>query len=174
MSLRLRGMEIADVVTPGQAAAFTIGDRAQAGTLDALAAVHRELLDTPVTATLATVCNDGTVQLTPVWVNRDADVLLLNSVRGRLKDRNLRARPQVSLMLVNPQNAYHWITVYGTVTDVVDEDDPARGGEATANIDDLAESYLGQRPYPLRDPGGEIRVLYKVRPDRVVTFGPVG
>jgi hypothetical protein len=36
----------------------------------------------------------------------------------------------------------------------LDEDDPTRGPEASCNIDELAASYLGQSPYPLRDPGG--------------------
>jgi hypothetical protein len=75
-------------------------------------------------------------------------------------------------MLMNPKNPYHWMTVWGTVEQVIDEDDSAQGQLATNNIDDLAELYLGQRPYPFRDPGGsEVRVLYKVRPTRVQTFG---
>ena len=53
------------------------------------------------------------------------------------------------------------------------EDNEELGYLATKNIDDLAESYLGTRPYPLRDPAGEIRVLYKVQPTRIMTFGPV-
>jgi hypothetical protein len=79
----------------------------------------------------------------------------------------------LTLMLLNPKNPYHWLTVYGRVVEVIDENDPERGHLATENIDDLAEKYLGQRPYPLRDPAGEIRVRYSVEPRRVVTFGPV-
>jgi hypothetical protein len=59
---------------------------------------------------------------------------------------------------MNPENPYHWLTVYGRVVEVVDEYDPERGHLATESIDDLAEKYLGQRPYPFRDEG-EIRVL---------------
>ena len=76
-------------------------------------------------------------------------------------------------MLLNPQNPYHWLTVYGRVVEVIEENDPERGHLATENIDDLAAKYLGERPYPLRDPAGEIRVRYAVEPRRVVTFGPV-
>lgn len=41
--------------------------------------------------------------------------------KGRLKDRNLRARPEVTLLLVNPENAYHWMEIYGRVVEIVDE-----------------------------------------------------
>lgn len=167
-------LEIADVIVPGNEHAFTIGKRTPATSLGDLPEIHRKLLDEPVTAAMGTINADGSPQLTPVWVNDDGEYLNLNSVRDRLKDRNLRARPTVSVMLVNPANPYHWITIYGQVAEVIDEDDPAKGHLATENIDDLAESYLKQRPYPLREPSGEIRVLYKVRPTQIVTFGPVG
>jgi PPOX class probable F420-dependent enzyme len=165
--------EIADVITPGHAGAFTIGERTSGNSLADLPAVHLALLDEPVTAAVATVNDDGTAQLTPNWVNHDGTHIYLNSVRGRLKDRNYRARPQVAVMLMNPQNPYHWITVYGTIEQIAEEDDPEQGHLATESIDALSQSYLGASPYPLRDEG-EIRVLYKVRPTRIITFGPVG
>lgn len=166
--------EIADVITPGHEQAFTIGERTAGASLRDLPAVHLALLDEPVTAAVATINADGTAQLTPNWVNHDGTYIYLNSVRGRLKDRNYRARPQVTVMLMNPKNPYHWITIYGTIEQIIEEDDPVQGHLATESIDDLSESYLGARPYPLRDAAGEIRVLYKVRPTRIITFGPVG
>jgi hypothetical protein len=105
----------------------------------------------------------GRIQLTPVWCNHDGTHVNLNSVKGRVKDRNMRERPDIALLLLNPENPYHWMSINGRVVDIVDEDDPARGHLATENIDDLAELYVNQRPYPFRDPkGGEIRVLYKL------------
>jgi hypothetical protein len=87
--------EIADVITPGHAGAFTIGERTVGVSLRDLPAVHLALLDEPVTAAVATVNADGTAQLTPNWVNHDGEFIYLNSVRGRLKDRNYRARPLI-------------------------------------------------------------------------------
>jgi PPOX class probable F420-dependent enzyme len=166
-------MEVADLITPGSVGAFQVGKRMEVSRLADLPDVHRELLDEPVTATLATVNPGGRPQLTPVWCSTDGTSIHLNSKKGRLKDRNLRERPEVTLLLVNPQNAYHWMEIYGRVVEVVDETDPERGHLATESIDDLAQTYLGQRPYPLRDPSGEVRVLYRVEPTKVVTFGPV-
>lgn len=167
-------IQIADVITPGNEEAFTVGSKKNDAKITDLAPEHLALLDGAVTATMATINANGTPQLTPVWVNHDGTHLNLNSVRGRLKDRNLRARPNVSIMLVNNDNPYHWITVEGAVVEIIDEDNAENGQQATDNIDDLAELYLGQRPYPLRDPNGEIRVLYKVAINRILTFGSPG
>ena len=132
---------------------------------------YRGLLEQPVTAAVATIGAARLPQVTPNWCEHDGTFVYLNSVRGRLKDRNLRARPNVVIMLMNPENPYHWITIYGTIEQIIDEDDPARGVLATESIDRLAQKYLGVTPYPLRDPQGEVRVLYKVRPARILTFG---
>lgn len=167
-------VEIADMIIPGNAGAFTVGSKEPVSGVNDLAEVHRALIEGPVTATLATINEDGTPQLTPVWVNHDGEYINLNSMRGRLKDRNIRARPHVSILFINDDNPYHWINVEGEVVKIVDEDDGESGELATQNIDDLAELYLGQRPYPLRDDSvNEVRVLYKVQPKRIVTFGPV-
>jgi PPOX class probable F420-dependent enzyme len=170
----MMSIEIADVITPGHARAFTVGQRTPATSLSDLPAVHMALLDGPVTAAVATVGVDGDAQLTPNWLEHDGTCIFLNSVRGRLKDRNLRAHPQVTIMCVSPTNPYHWITVYGQVDTIIEEDDPQQGHLATESIDRLSQMYLGTTPYPLRDPAGEVRVLYKIRPTRIITFGPVG
>lgn len=165
--------EICDVITPVAVGSFTVGTRTKAEKVSDLPRVHLELLERPVTGALATVDGRGNPQTTPVWCDTDWESINLNSKKGRLKDRNMRQRPRVSLLLVNPENAYHWIEIKGEVVDVIDEDDPERGHLATESIDGLSQKYLGQRPYPLRDPSGELRTLYKVRPVRVLTFGPV-
>ena len=92
-------LEIRDMITPGNANAFTVGDRKAGASLADLPAVHRALLEDepPVTAMLATTNANGRPQLTPVWVSHDGDRVNLNSTRDRLKDRNMRARPEVSL-----------------------------------------------------------------------------
>jgi PPOX class probable F420-dependent enzyme len=161
---------VGEVITPGKSKAFTVADR-KPGTLQDLAPHHAQLLTDPVTASLTTIGKDGKMQVTPVWVSRDGDMIELNSVRARLKDRNLRDNGKVCLLLVNPNNPYHWMSINGKVVDVIDEDDKKRGDLATKNIDALAKKYLNQTPYPFRDPAGEIRVLYRVEPTQILTFG---
>ena len=62
--------------------------------------VHLQLIERPVTGALSTVAADGHPQVTPVWTKTDGTYIILNSKKGRLKDRNLRERPHVSLLLV--------------------------------------------------------------------------
>lgn len=165
--------QICDVITPVAVGSFTIGTRTRAEKVTDLPRVHLQLLEQPVTGALATADARGNPQTTPVWCETDGEYINLNSKKGRLKDRNMRQQPRVSLLLVSPDNAYHWIEIKGEVAEVIDEDDPRRGHLPTESIDRLSQKYLGQSPYPLRDPSGEIRTLYRVRPVRILTFGPV-
>jgi len=164
-------IKIEEVITPGKPKAFTVGQRTEAVSIGNLDPVYGSLFENPVTASVSTINADGKPQVTPNWCEHDGTHVILNSVRGRRKDRNLRARPDVTIMLLNPQNPYHWISIYGQVVEVIEEDDPKRGHLATESIDRLAKKYLNTTPYPLRDPEGEVRVLYKVRPVRIQTFG---
>ena len=114
----------------------------------------------------------ATIHTSPVWVSRDHAEILLNSVRGRQKDRNLRLRRHVSLLFTDPADPYHWLAIQGVVVKIIDEDDPVHGTTATESLNEMSQSYLGKSTYPLRDPaGGEVRSLYRVRPDRAQVFG---
>ncbi len=148
--------EIRESITPGNENSFAVGRRSRATALSELPEVHRSLLgdDLAVTAALATVSANGRPQLTPVWFSHDGTHLNLNSARGRVKDRNLRARRVASLLVVDPKNPYHWLAIDGEVEDVIDEDDPERGHLATENADANSEKYLRTSPYPLRYPKG--------------------
>jgi len=165
-------IQVADVIMPGKDHAFEVGSRQEVGAIGALDPSYRWMLEQSVTATLATVNANGLPQLTPIWIMHDGTHLLINTKKGRLKERNMRARPNVSVLCTNPQNPYHWISIHGTVEEIIEETDPQRGRQATTTIDELAKRYLNTTPYPLRDPKGEVRVLFRVRPTYVMTFGP--
>ena len=139
--------------------------------LDALDAPAKKLLDGKIYATVSTLRNSGPPHVTVVWCDRDSDYVYINSAKGRIKDRNLRARPEITLHLMNPADSFHWMSIEGTVIEITDEDDPAHAADVTKHIDDLAEFYVNERPYPTRMPG-EVRVKYKIQPTRIVCFGP--
>ena len=73
------------------------------------------------------------------------------------------------MQAIGPADPHHRITVYGAV--VGNGEDPERGHPATGGIDDLGEIYLAQRPYSFREPN-EVRVLFLIHPNKIVTFGP--
>ena len=149
------------------------GERSEIDNLDALPPAFKRLLDEPVYATVATLRKSGPPHVTVVWNSRDDSHIYINSAKGRIKDRNLRARPEVTLHLMSPTNSYHWMSVEGKVVEIIDEEDPERAAEVTSHIDDLGELYVKKRPYPNRLPG-EVRVKYKIEPSRIVCFGPIG
>ena len=123
---------------------------------------HRDLLDGPVYVQLASHMSDGSIQVNPVWCSFDGSHVLVNSAVGRVKDKNLRRNPQVTVLAMDPANTYRWLEVRGEVEEFIEEG-------ADEHIDDLAELYLNQRPYPFRQEG-EVRVIYRIKPARVQAF----
>jgi PPOX class probable F420-dependent enzyme len=114
-------------------------------------------------ANLATVMPDGSPQVTPVWFDYDGESLRINSAKGRIKDKNMRRNKRVALSIQDPDNAYRYLAVRGNVDEITEEG-------ADAHIDSLAKNYLGKDKYPFRGPG-EVRVIYKIRPEKVSTMG---
>jgi PPOX class probable F420-dependent enzyme len=103
---------------------------------------------------LATSMADGTPQVTPVWFNTDGEHILINSASGRVKDKNMRARPNVALCIADPGDPYRYLQIQGRVVEITTEG-------ADAHIDALAFKYLGKETYPYRKPT-EQRVTYKI------------
>jgi PPOX class probable F420-dependent enzyme len=114
-------------------------------------------------AHLATVMADGGPQVTPVWCSFDGACVGVNSAKGRLKDKNMRRNKQVALSIQDPDNAYRYLAIQGEVAEITESG-------ADAHIDALAKKYLGKDRYPYRAPG-EVRVIYKIRPEKVSTMG---
>jgi PPOX class probable F420-dependent enzyme len=106
---------------------------------------------------------DGTPQLTPVWFNTDDEYILINSAQGRVKDKNMRSRPQVALVIHNPKNPYRYIQVRGVIAEISGE-----GGRQ--HIDDLALKYTGKAGFTIKDPD-EVRLIYKLLPEKVHISG---
>jgi len=124
---------------------------------------YRDLFNKRAFASLATRMPNGDVQVTPVWVDVEDGNLLFNSARGRLKDKNVRRDPRVTLTLMDPDNPYRYLEVRGRVVDVTEQG-------ADQHINKLAKKYLGVDQYPYRQPG-EVRVLYRVKPEHVHAYG---
>jgi PPOX class probable F420-dependent enzyme len=114
-------------------------------------------------AHLGTVMANGAPQVTPVWFDYDGKMFRVNSAKGRVKDRNMRRNPHVSLSIVDPANPYRYLGVQGRVVEITEQG-------ADAHIDSLAKKYLGQDKYPYRRPD-EVRVTYKIAPERTSGMG---
>jgi hypothetical protein len=124
---------------------------------------YLDLFQKKAFAHLATLMTDGWPQLTPVWCDFDGTHVRINSAKGRVKDRNMRRDPRVTLEVQDPDNPYRYLQVRGRVVEITEEG-------ADAHIDSLAKKYLGVDKYPYRQPG-ETRVIYKIEPQRASVMG---
>jgi PPOX class probable F420-dependent enzyme len=120
----------------------------------------RKLFEDPNFLFVATINQDGSPQVTPVWTALDNGHITFNTAIGRVKERNMRRDPRVGLSITARDDPMNKVDIAGRVVDFVE------GDEAFAQIDDLAEKYIGQRPYPwLQD--DEKRVKIVIEPVRV-------
>jgi PPOX class probable F420-dependent enzyme len=124
-----------------------------------------KLLQEKQIAQLATTMKDGSPQVTPVWVDVEADGghILVNTAEGRVKSRNTERDPRVAVSVVDAQNPYRLAVVRGRIVE-------RRQEGADEHIDKMAQKYLGQETYPWRNPR-EQRVVLRIKPEHVIEQG---
>ena len=124
---------------------------------------YRDLFNKRAFASLGTLMPDGRPQVTPVWCDWDGEHVIFNSVKGRQKDLNVRRDPRVALAIIDPDNAYRYLEIRGTVVEITENG-------AAEHINKMAKKYLDMDHYPYARPG-EMRVIYKIRPERTTMMG---
>ncbi|MDQ3840166.1 MAG: PPOX class F420-dependent oxidoreductase [Thermoproteota archaeon] len=115
-------------------------------------------------AFLATVNKDGSPQVTPTWIDRDNEFILVNTAMGRVKLRNVSRDPRVSISMVDEQNPYSMVTISGKVTEQI-----YKG--ADEHIDRLAKRYLDVESYPSHSPEVK-RVILRIKPEKIFFVPP--
>jgi PPOX class probable F420-dependent enzyme len=115
-------------------------------------------------AFLATVRKDGSPQVTPTWIDRDNDTILINTAKGRVKQENVSRDPRVSISLVDDRNPYSMVTITGKVIEQTTEG-------ADEHIDKLARRYLNADRYPNHSADVK-RVILKIKPERIFFIPP--
>ncbi|MHB8246023.1 MAG: PPOX class F420-dependent oxidoreductase [Acidimicrobiales bacterium] len=118
------------------------------------------LLTEPQIASVATANPDGSIHLTPVWVDTDGEAVLFNTAKGRVKALNIERNPNVSVLVVDKSNVYRWVSIRGRA-EMTEEG-------ADEHIDRLAKKYLDKESYPFRQ-DGEVRVIVRVVPEHRIT-----
>ncbi|PNE35999.1 MULTISPECIES: PPOX class F420-dependent oxidoreductase [Streptomyces] len=122
----------------------------------------KELLDSPVFVTVGTIQPDGSPQLSPVWVKRDGDDLLISTTVGRRKEQNIRRDPRVSVVLQPFDAPYGYAEIRGTASLSTE------GGQEL--IDELSRKYTG-KSYAEFNPASaddDQRVVVRITPRKVV------
>jgi PPOX class probable F420-dependent enzyme len=108
----------------------------------------------------ATVGPQNLPHVTAMWAHERDGRILCNSALGRVKPRNIEHNPHVAMSWYDPENVHHSLAIQGVVVETI------LGDQAEADIDFLAQKYLGQPRYPWRAEG-ERRVTYLIEPVRV-------
>ena len=121
------------------------------------------LLRQPSPCFLATTMPDGAPQLTQTWVDTDGEHILINSVAGFQKIRNIERDPRVALTVSDPEQVSRYFAVRGRVLDVT-----ADG--AADHIEKLAQRYLGG-PYPWYGGRDQTRLLITIEADKISGVG---
>ena len=118
-----------------------------------------ELLRAPSTCYLATIMPDGSPQLTQTWVDTDGEHVLINTVDGFQKIKNIARDPRVAVNVADPADPFRYYAVRGEVIASTTE-----GG--VEHIEALSQRYLGQ-PYPWFGGRDQVRVILTIRADRI-------
>jgi len=126
---------------------------------------HQDLLkdETKAFVYLATIMKDGSPQVTPIWFDTEGEYIRINSAKGRLKDKNMRARPSVALCISDPKNPYRYVQIRGKVVEIITEG-------AEEHIDKLNMKYHDNPHYANHSPEHP-RVIYKIEPVKAQTMG---
>lgn len=132
--------------------------------MDEIPAEYEDLFGQKTFAHFATLMEEGTPQVTPVWVDYDGEYVLINTARGRRKERNATRDPKVGVSILDPDDPYRFISIRGEVAEITEEG-------AIEHIDSLAQRYMGVEEYPHHDEGEGERVIIKIRPEGVATSG---
>lgn len=121
------------------------------------------LLRQPSPCFIATTMADGSPHLTETWVDTDGEHVLINSVQGYLKVRNIARDPRVAVAIADPANPSRYFQVRGRVIATTTEG-------AAEHIEMLSQRYLGT-PYPWYGGRDQVRVLITIAPENVSGMG---
>jgi PPOX class probable F420-dependent enzyme len=128
---------------------------------------HKDLVEKPVYVTLTTVLPDGQPQSSIVWWDSEGDYILVNTARGRQKEKDMARNPKVTILAMDPTDPYRWMEVRGVVEEMTEE-----GG--VDGIEKLSWKYVNQKYYggyaPEERRHQETRVRVKIRPTKVVVY----
>ena len=121
-----------------------------------------DLFERPILCALSTINPDGQPHTVPVWCDFDGTNVRVNCPAATQKARNMVVGSKVAVLLIDPQNSYHWLEVMGHIVDIRDEAHGARD-----HINSLSQKYTGNPVYQGYGNSSVNRLMYLVEPDKV-------
>ena len=108
---------------------------------------------------IATIMNDGSPQVSPVWANCEDEHILINTAEGRIKHKNVVRDPRVAVSVTSINNPLDMTTIRGSVVELIPDYE-------YKHADKLTQQYMGREHYPFKR-DDEKRVVLKIKPDKV-------
>lgn len=121
------------------------------------------LLHKPSVCFLVTLMPDGSPQVTETWVDTDGEHVIINTVQGYLKLRNIVRDPRVAVAIADPDNLSRYVQVRGRVIKTSTD-----GG--AEHIEQLSQKYTGE-PYPWYGGRDQVRVIVTIEAESVSGMG---
>src|SRR5919199_3910207 len=115
-------------------------------------------------AFLGTLMKDGSPHVSPVWIDIIDNTILINTAKGRIKQKNVSRDPRVSISLIDEENPYSMVTIRGQVIEQT-------SNGADEHIDKLAKKYLNIDRYPGHSPNTK-RIILRIRPEKAFYLPP--
>jgi PPOX class probable F420-dependent enzyme len=119
----------------------------------------KKLIDSRSFASVATLMPGGSPHVTQTWIDREGDIVMINTFEGSQKHRNGSRDPRIALTVVDQKNEFNVAIIRGRVKEVTLEG-------AEEHIDKMAMKYNGLGKYERWFP--QRRVLIKIEPRRVI------
>lgn len=121
-----------------------------------------ELFKCKAIGILATIQEDNSPHTSVVWIDYDEPFILFNSITSRQKYKNIRKNPNVSLLVIDPNDIYRYIEIRGKIEEITTKN-------AITFVNKLAKKYLGVETYPYHR-SGVTRVIYKLKPFSIFCY----
>lgn len=121
------------------------------------------LLGQPSTCYIATSMPDGSPQMTQTWVDTDGETVIINTVQGFQKVRNVERDPRVAVSVTDPANPFRYFAVRGRVVNIA-----AEGG--AEHIEKLSQRYTGG-PYAWYGGRDQVRLILTIEPEHIHAMG---
>ena len=122
----------------------------------------RELIKARNFCHVSTLNENGSIHSTLVWVDADAEHVVLNSAQGRRWPENVKRDGRASLLIANAENPYEYVRIQGRLDEATEEG-------AMDVINGLAKKYTGAEFQALQP--GEVRVTLKLAPEHITHHG---
>ena len=120
----------------------------------------KRILDKQNFAHVATVMPDGSPQVSPVWVYRDGDHVMVSTGLDRQKTRNIKRDPRIAISIADIDTPFPPVQIRGRVVEVI------TGEAAVDGFVEVTKKYTGKEP--AQRPSASERVVYRIEADSVV------